>query len=79
MAQQLHHSPYEMVVIVIIRNMNFLPIMKTGMPRPAAPATSRSLMRNRAGKSRCDAVRPYFRGRKTISDFGGDRVWLDGQ
>jgi hypothetical protein len=68
-----------MVVIVIIRNMNFLPIMKTGMPRPAAPAARRSLMRNRAGKSRCDAVRPYFCGWKTISDFGGDRALLDGQ
>ncbi|MDN3273528.1 hypothetical protein QWJ07_04675 [Frankia sp. RB7] len=79
MAQQLHHSPYRMVVIVIIRNMNFLPIMKTGMQRPAALATRRSLMRNRAGKSRRDAVRPYFCGRRTISDFDGDRAWLDGQ
>jgi hypothetical protein len=51
MAQQLHHSPYEMVVIVPIAIMKFLPIMKTGMRAPAARETRRSLMRKGAGKS----------------------------
>jgi hypothetical protein len=79
MAQQLHHSPYDMFVIVPIASMNFLPIMKIGVRAAAARVILRSQMRNRAGKSRCDAVRPYFCERRTISDFGGDRAWPDGQ
>ena len=66
MAQQLHHSLYEMVVIAHIGSMKFLPIMKTGVRRPAARATVRSLMRNRAGKAPCVGARRVFCGRKTI-------------
>ncbi|MET3906833.1 hypothetical protein ABID59_001164 [Bradyrhizobium sp. S3.3.6] len=79
MAQQLHHSPYDMFVIALMANMKFLPIMKTGVRAAAARVILRSPMRNRAGKSRRDAVRRYFCGNRTIPDFGCDRAWLDGQ
>jgi hypothetical protein len=68
-----------MVVIVIIRNMNFLPIMKIAMRRPAARKTLRSLMRNGAGKSTRIVARPYICGRKSIFDFGGDSASRDRQ
>ncbi|MBK3663579.1 hypothetical protein JJE66_20445 [Bradyrhizobium diazoefficiens] len=79
MTQQLHRSPYGMVVIVIIRNMNFLPIMKIAMRTPAARETLRSLMRNGAGKSPRIAAHPYIRGRESIFDFGGDSASRDRQ
>jgi hypothetical protein len=60
MAQQLHHSPYDMSVIAAIANMKFLPIMKIGVRAAAARVILRSPMRNRADKSRCDAVRRYI-------------------
>ncbi|WP_426425946.1 hypothetical protein [Bradyrhizobium genosp. A] len=60
MAQQLHHSPYDMSVIAAIANMKFLPIMKIGLRAAAARLILRNPVRNRAGKSRCDAVRRYF-------------------
>ncbi|WP_441235901.1 hypothetical protein [Bradyrhizobium sp. 930_D9_N1_4] len=79
MAQQLHRSLYEMVVIIIVRNMNFLPIMNAAMRRPVARRTVRSLVRKRAGKTPCIAAHPYVYGRRSFSDFGGDRSWQDGR
>jgi hypothetical protein len=68
-----------MLVIAPIASMKFLPFMKIAELRPATQVIRRSHMRNRAGRSRCDAVRPYFCGEKTISDFSGDRARLRGQ
>ncbi|MCK1473353.1 hypothetical protein ABIB06_004587 [Bradyrhizobium sp. LB8.2] len=79
MAQQLHRSLYEMVVIARIGSMKFLPFMNIAMPRPAAGQPLRNLMRKRAGKTPCIAVHPYFCGRISFSDFGGDRAWQDGR
>jgi hypothetical protein len=60
-----------MVVIVIIANMNLLPIMNMGLQRPAAREAPRSPMRNRAGKMpRADVQARTGRG-KSILDFGG--------
>jgi len=53
--------------------------MKIGVRAAAARVILRRSVRNRAGKSRRDAVRPYFCERNSISDFSGDRAWLDGQ
>jgi len=65
-----------MLFIASIASMKFLPIMKIGVLRPATQVMRRSHTRNRAGKSRYDAVRQYFCGEKKISDLSGDRAWL---
>jgi hypothetical protein len=74
MAQQLHHGPYEMVVIVNIASMKFLPFMNMAMWRPAARMTVRSLVRNHAGKRACAGMRHRAGWRRSISDFGGYRA-----
>ncbi|MFK4498745.1 hypothetical protein ABIF86_003036 [Bradyrhizobium japonicum] len=79
MAQQLHRSLYEMVVIARIGSMKFLPIMNIGMRPPAARVTVRSLMRNRAGKATCGGERQRVCWRRSILDFGGHRAWRERQ
>jgi hypothetical protein len=79
MAQQLHRSSYGMVVIVTIGNMNFLPIMKTAMRRPAVRQTHRSHMHNAAGKSTRTAAHRCGCGGKTISGFAADLARPDPQ
>jgi hypothetical protein len=79
MAQQLHRSLYEMVVIARIGSMKFLPIMNIGMRPPAARVTVRSLMRNRAGKATCVGARQRVCWRRSILDFGGHRAWRERQ
>ncbi|MCK1386463.1 hypothetical protein [Bradyrhizobium sp. 21] len=79
MAQQLHRSLYEMVVIARIGSMKFLPFMNIAMPWPAARQPLRNLVRKPAGKTPCIAEHPYFCGRISVPDFGGDRASQDGQ
>jgi hypothetical protein len=71
MTQQLHRGLYGMVVIVIIGNMNLLPIMNIGVQRPAARESLRSPMRNRAGKIPRADVQARTAPGKSILDFGG--------
>ena len=54
MAQQLHHSPYGMVIIARVGSMKFLPIMNGRVRRLPRKRSSASPMRKHAGTS-CDA------------------------
>ncbi len=78
MAQQLHHSPYEMVVIARIGSMKFLPIMNIGAQKRAARKLRCSLVRNPATKSttgvgagRCGCRRGL------VFRVGGRPVWQE--
>ncbi|MGD5648107.1 hypothetical protein QUS91_22520, partial [Xanthomonas citri pv. citri] len=70
---------YEMVVIARIGSMKFLPIMNIAMRRPAARVTVRSHVRNRADEPTCIGARQHGCWRRSISDFGGERVWQERQ
>jgi hypothetical protein len=79
MAQQLHRSLYEMVVIARIGSMKFLPIMNIAMRRPAAHETVRSLVRNYAGKPTRAFAGQCGCWRRSILHFGDHRARQDPQ